>query len=1014
MAETLDPSDIVVPDADGEESISRVGVAELRRVGAGANTAIARMLSDLAGKADAAALDTAVDALDTALDEVIADLAGKMDVEAVELSGQDANTLTTPGVYYESVSAEAGPNYPEQTAGVFTVTASPGRNHVHQQFLSFGTSNPRQWYRSRYSGTWGEWRQIVTGDMLDGKVDELIGQVHEPVELGTRDLNDVTDPGFYTQDFSADATVARHYPEDAPRAGRLLVQTNTLRTQVTQQFITYDANEYLTWFVRNFYLEWGEWQTVTLSGGGGDTGGGFSDAELGTVNLDTVTDPGTYSQQFSAQASLELGYPQPRAGRLLVQANESRSQVSQMYVTFDTTSNVGFYLRNYYSGWSEWWEIPLGGSGGGGGAGGFALHGVVENGTDVSELTEPGVYSVSTVSAANSLVDWPTNRGGILIVGANPDAGVTSQQVIAHVSSSAAPEQYTRTKLLASTATWGPWSSPEWVKGRLPEGTNADEWRMLGAWMVVNASDATGLPGSGQGLLEIAYLTGAGISLQRFTERVANDDVVVWHRYSLLVGGWAGIEWSRVGGSGGDGGGSAGTSDVQVSDHATRVEIAASRRGGGIGTGGQPVFMWRFDHWLVAFRDKILPILREFDLPATLNVNYDNLDNPQNGGGSITWADVQDWNQFDGIEIANHGATHTNASTRDAIYHEVVDGRRLLEAAMPRVAVETWQEHGSAYLQASDIPGDPGLDIGREPHNFTESYAGRLIMAEHAVVEGKFGSFYPPVTGRPQIGQSHYSLDRHTAASSIETIQYAQRVGRGLTGYTHPGLMDMVNIDGSLYPATYREDGTVRLDYPSEAQPGEFNTEADLRSYVDTLDGIVHMSVRDFRETCRWIAAERDADRLMVMTAAGGGFADKRSNHRENLLVPELAEWSYTSGWTETGEGAARVWASDASAIRLTQGMLLYTRFGWAMGAAHELLVYAKADVETTLMLRLEKMGDAGTWATQKEHTVPGDGVLRPYRLPLTLPRDRSITSMTCYVGGPSMEIHGAPVLAAI
>src|SRR5699024_10301692 len=547
----------------------------------------------------------------------------------------------------------------------------------------------------------------------------------------------------------------------------------------------------------------------------------------------------------------------------------------------------------------------------------------------------------------------------------NPGTGVTSQDVLAHVSSTAAPERYVRTKLLASTSTWSPWSSPEWVKGRIPTGTNVDTFRTLGAWVIPSASDATGLPGSGQGVLEVVFITSAGLSLQRFTERVKNDEVRIWQRYTLLIGGWTGIAWSQIGGSGDEPspGGDTRTADVQVSDHGSRLEVEASRRGGGIGTGGKPVFMWRFDHWLVAFRDKILPILREYDLPATLNVNYDNMDNPQNGGGSITWSDVQDWNQYDGIEIANHGATHTNASTRDAIYHEIVEGRRNLEAAMPRVAVETWQEHGSAYLVASDIDGDEGLDLGREPKSFTDSYAGRLIMAEHAIVEGKFGSFYPPLTGSPQIGQSHYSMDRQTAAEAISTIQYAQKVGRGLTGYTHPGLMDQVNIGGSLYPATYNEDGSV------DFEGTHYATEAEFRTAQDTAGNIVHMPTKDFRAICQWLAAERDAGRIVVMTAAGGGFADKRSNHRENLLPASLADWSSTTGWTETGEGAAQVWASTASATRVTQGMLLYTRFGWAMGAAHELLVYAKADVETTLLLRLEKMGDAQAWATQKEHT---------------------------------------------
>src|SRR5699024_2076634 len=212
---------------------------------------------------------------------------------------------------------------------------------------------------------------------------------------------------------------------------------------------------------------------------------------------------------------------------------------------------------------------------------------------------------------------------------------------------------------------------------------------------------------------------------------------------------------------------------------------------------------------------------------------------------------------------------------------------------------------------------------------------------------------------------------------------------------------------------TYNEDGSVDFQ-GTGAESVHYATEQEFRDAQAAAGNIVHMPTKDFRAVCEWIAAERDADRLMVMTAAGGGFADKRSNHRENLLMPSLADWSSTTGWAETGTGAGQVWTAGPTATHVTQGMLLYTRFGWAMGAAHELLVYAKADVETTLLLRLEKMGDAQTWDTQKEHAVPGDGVLRPYRLPRTLPRDRPLTQLTAYVGGPSMEIHGPPILAAI
>ena len=756
-------------------------------------------------------------------------------------------------------------------------------------------------------------------------------------------------------------------------------------------------------------------QRITTLEDAPDSGGGLAATELGSTDLDTVKTAGAYSQSLSGSATLALHYPAAVAGRLLVQANPSGSQVTQMYWTFDANANQRIYVRNFYISWGAWKELPLAGGGGGGGSDIF--RGTLPNGTDFNTIREAGIYSVPSVAVSGTLINRPTNRAGVLQVWTNPDSSASTQTYIAMVSTTSPAEFYYRATISALDTNWGPWSNQFWVQG-VQNGTaearlNVDTFRVPGAHIISNRTYVDGLPGAGTGMLEIITSPVTGFSLQRYTERVANDDIQVWQRASLLVGGWAGIGWDLQGGGGGGDTGSSRTSDVQVSDHASRVELAASRRGGSIGTSGKPVFMWRFDHWLVAFRDIILPILREFDLPATLNVNYDNMSNEQNGAGSITWSDVQAWNQYDGIEIANHGATHTNASTMEGIYHEVVEGRRLLETAMPRVAVETWQEHGSAYLIASDLPGDIGLDLGREPRNFFESYAGRLVMAEHAVVEGKNGSFYPPLTGRPQIGQSHYSMDRQTSAESIATIQYAQSVGRGLTGYTHPGLMDQVNIGGSLYPATYNPDGSVDFQ-GTDATPTHYATEAEFRAAVGTGTNIIHMPAKDFRAICEWLAAERDAGRIMVMTAAGGGFADKASNSRENLLTQGLTAWSSTTGWTEAGEGAARVLTAAAGATRMTQSMLLYTRFGWAMGATHELLVWAKADTPTTLLLRMEKAADAATWATQKEHAIPGDGVLRPYRLPLTLPRDRNITQMTVYVGGASMEIHGDILLAAI
>lgn len=87
---------------------------------------------------------------------------------------------------------------------------------------------------------------------------------------------------------------------------------------------------------------------------------GMEPTELTSENLNEVVTPGAYSQSSSGAASLELNYPVSRAGRLLVQANSSRSQVTQMFWTYETTANQSLYVRNFYMTWGEWKSIPVG------------------------------------------------------------------------------------------------------------------------------------------------------------------------------------------------------------------------------------------------------------------------------------------------------------------------------------------------------------------------------------------------------------------------------------------------------------------------------------------------------------------------------------------------------------------------------------------------------------------------------------------------------------------------------
>lgn len=462
------------------------------------------------------------------------------------------------------------------------------------------------------------------------------------------------------------------------------------------------------------------------------------------------------------------------------------------------------------------------------------------------------------------------------------------------------------------------------------------------------------------------------------------------------------------------------TMTAAESSHGARLEYARSRRGGSIGTDGRAVVMLRFDHWLVNFQDIVLPILRKHSLVGTLNINYDNIENPANGLGLITWPQVQDWNQYDGIEIANHGATHTNANTKTSIYHEVVDGRRNLEAVMPRVAVETWHEHGSAHLVAADIDGDIGLSIGREPRNYFDSYAGRLIMAEHAIVEGKSGGFFVNLNGHPQIGQSHMSIDRATADKAIAQVEIAKNMRRGVTLYLHPGVLNTVLIGNQARPVDYHPDGTVKITDTASSEAKTFNDRSLFKDWAHENGNPIHMCTNDLNELCAYLAAERDAGNIMVMTAAGGAFADRSHSRRENLLIKSDFTvgydkwWSGTRAWNICTEGPEVTITAPANGATLSQGILLYSRFGWAMGATHEFVVRAKAPTPTSLTLHLEQMGNPANWRAERTHNVPGDNKVREFRMNVTLPRDRSIAQIRAMIKGAGFTVVGEPILAAI
>lgn len=286
--------------------------------------------------------------------------------------------------------------------------------------------------------------------------------------------------------------------------------------------------------------------------------------------------------------------------------------------------------------------------------------------------------------------------------------------------------------------------------------------------------------------------------------------------------------------------------------HADLVSRAAMRRGGRIGTGGLGAVALRFDHHLIPFRTKVLPLLRTHRLPWAQIVNPGKIgiDND-----AITWAQLQT-DALDGGEIWNHGMTHLNPPA-SGIHSEIVDSLTMLRTNLPQLAIEGWAPPGSAG------GGDYGGAIDwRTTDQLAGSAGGRLILDHHALVAGYAPGVYRTLDPTIQpIGAPHITIDTMTAAQVLDVLDTveAQRVGVALM--LHANYLD---------------------------EPG-------------------YMSLADLTEIFLAIRARREAQRLMTLSYSGLWFADVASSHRDDLAKGQWAlPMSLPTGTTTLTLSASR------------------------------------------------------------------------------------------------------------
>lgn len=407
-------------------------------------------------------------------------------------------------------------------------------------------------------------------------------------------------------------------------------------------------------------------------------------------------------------------------------------------------------------------------------------------------------------------------------------------------------------------------------------------------------------------------------------------------------------------------GGSGGSPDTEqyALKHSFRLDEARKRLGYKLGTAGKAAIALQFDDYNAAFRDKVLPILQEFDIPATmaLAVNWveGKVTHPLNE--AVPWSMVQSWVLNDGIEPQGHSWTHSVASSSTQLKKEIIDSADHMEKQMPSVVIDGWSMPGTGA--ASDPYG--GYN-GKSLEDFTETTAGKMLLSRYAFVGAAKGGYLQPGGGQDLIGQSHGLSEVYTVQQFKDGVEEAIKGKYALATMHHPGWLD---------------------------------TEG-------------YKTTSQLRECIQWLAAQRDAGRLVIVTRRALNVFDPDSTYRQNLLTGSFAgALNGWSGWTLNGSGNPST--STTTALIYNLDLL---PVNWARGGTREFHAMVRAG--STANVRLTVSAGSTLNAT-KQYTLPANTWV-DIRKFFTVPKvgQRTMTFTLERLTGGSVEVQQLNAFAA-
>lgn len=427
---------------------------------------------------------------------------------------------------------------------------------------------------------------------------------------------------------------------------------------------------------------------------------------------------------------------------------------------------------------------------------GDLARGVMPLNSNANSFTTSGLWYTGGVGIIETQVNLAVNiPSEFFVLASSAPFSITQFQMPSTLNDT---NVYWRSKVSgnATIAGWSGWKPLNSARGELPANTNVYDMRgpqWVGVWDISGGETAgtmLGAPPAGMaswlpGQIEVKGGGGGSTNLSTIVYTPYAPAALVQQVWTTTIkaysltgeAAWSG--WVDLA-NGGGGSGSAATfgagtpNDMRIQAFKDEYPLVT--------TGNKGCVVFRYDHGLTNFKSTLWAMHRDAGIPAYIAMNSRLWNIAENSGASQS--DAKSWIATGLVRFGNHTSDHKDRNTAEGIFDTIVNGRKELESQLGRII------HGFTVPGLTEYNKFEGFG-GGSLDTYSETLAGSLILANHAIASGAIGSIQRPLDGVIRQGGRHFGWEDATFATVKAQIDSAISNKTALTLMLHPRTMGL-------------------------------------------------------------------------------------------------------------------------------------------------------------------------------------------------------------------------------